>query len=479
MSIEQAKKAKFLSTGYELWEQTAEKSLKGKPIELLNSETYENITISPIYTKKDIQNIKIDQFPGSYVRTFKNVDLNNWKIAQNLRCSDWSDLKKLLGKGLENGLETISLDLDELEDINKFNFEELHDIVNNIPYMIITKSNFQQIAEKLLQSDLDVTGVIATDPLTSGLSQGYLNGSKHWQEWQENIIKLDQKLPNLKTILIDTSPYHNSGSNVVQELAVALAEAVFYIEQMRGRGWETEKTIQKIVFHFSIGSDFFLEIAKLRAFRKLWKTIVHAYRIKPSDNHVTVSAETSSFTKSILDPHVNILRSGNEAFAAILGGVDFLHVTPFDEHAAISNEFSMRIARNTQLLLREESYLNRVIDPAGGSFYIESLTETLVEKAWKFFQEIDLHGGIYSTLESGWLQQKIKETLNRKVEDVNTGKRSLIGVNVYAQPNELLSFEQRSKEATKTDDSRKIKIEPLSRTRLAEAYELKGGVANE
>ena len=209
-----------------------------------------------------------------------------------------------------------------------------------------------------------------------------------------------------------------------------------------------------------------MEVAKLRSFRVLWQTVATAYGIE--NTAVTVSAETSEFTKTALDPYVNILRASNEAFAAIIGGIDYLHITPFDASLSKPTSLSERIARNTQLILKNEAYLNKVTDPAGGAYYAEALTNELVSQAWKLFQEIDKLGGIIKTLETGWIQEKIKQTLQQKIDDVQSGKASIIGVNVYRQREEKQIFPKQSKEKIIPDGK---KVESLPKIRLAKTIE--------
>lgn len=208
-----------------------------------------------------------------------------------------------------------------------------------------------------------------------------------------------------------------------------------------------------------------MEIAKLRAFRKLWSTIGNAYEMTLDEQAVPISAETSMITKSKLDPYVNILRAGNEAFSAILGGVNLLHVSAFDEIYKETNEFSARISRNIQLLLREEAHLNKVSDPAGGSYYIETLTNELVKKSWELFQLIDRKGGIVEVLQSSWLQQEIKNIRDQRLTDVATRKQSLIGTNVYANLAEQVPYV--NKRQSTNVSSNKV----LPSVRLAEAFE--------
>ncbi|MBS4194597.1 methylmalonyl-CoA mutase family protein [Lederbergia citri] len=467
MSIREIKNAVFPNNKYEIWEQVALKTIKSHSLETLYSETYEGIKLSPIYTKKGVKNRLEDSYSrGLYIK-------NNRRIAQKLYCTNWDDLTRQMVKAKECGQETVSFDVDNLHDTAKLDFGELSNIFNlrTTPLLLFTKYNFQLIARKLLQIDADhVIGALAVDLISSQLKRGYLYKleGQTWADWKEMICKLDAKYPSLRTIVIDSTPYHNSGANAIQELAASLSEAIHYIEEMQKLGWEPHRTMKKMIFHFSIGNHFFMEIAKLRAFRLLWKTVCSAYEIDPVECNPLISAETSTFTKSLLEPYNNILRSGNEAFAAVAGGVNFLHVAPFNISDP-SDEFAMRIARNTQLLLREESYLDKVVDPAGGSFYVETLTGELVEKAWELFQTIDKKAGIYSVLQSGWFQSIVKGTLSKRIEDIETRKKSMIGVNVFKQDSNVASLH-----ISKSDDNHEmdsVKIEPLEQVRLAEKSE--------
>lgn len=214
----------------------------------------------------------------------------------------------------------------------------------------------------------------------------------------------------------------------------------------------------------------FYGTVKTQGFQVLWKTIADAYGIPAGEQPVPISAETANLTKSVLDPYVNILRAGNEAFAGILGGADYLHVGPFDELSGRSTDFSMRIARNTQLLLKEESFLGQVVDPAGGSYFIETLTSSLVHQGWRFFQEIDKKGGMIEVLLTGWLQGNIKRTSAGRLIDMETRKCRAVGVNVYAMAGEQVRFPAEDSSSCAARKGR-MKAEPLPGVRLAEKFE--------
>jgi methylmalonyl-CoA mutase len=454
------------------WKETVEATLKGKPFESLSRSTYEGIRLQPLYTHEDSSPDEMEQLPGAdtNLRGF-SAEKKPWAIAQELLINDAGELLKSLTAALENGQEAISFKTEALQ-VEKIEAEELMKLANskNVPIFLRIKEHFSEWLQKLGESTNAsiLKGSVATDMVSYELVKGNIvdaNG-KEFADWKQSIEEAHQLLPNVKTILMDTAPYHNAGANAVQELGISLAAAVTYMEAMKDLKWAPVKTIQKMVFHFGIGSQFFMETAKLRAFRKLWSTVASAYGLSQKEINITVSCETSSFTKSVLDPYVNILRSGNEAFAAIMGGVDFLHVSPYDEVYKEPGSFSERLARNTQLILREEAHLGFVTDPAGGSYYIEALTSELVDKAWNYFLKIEKQGGLLEALKAGTIQADMKRTLNERLEDSYTRKTSIIGSNVYANLNDEVVQDQPPIKFTKGNNPG-----VLPKTRRSEAFE--------
>ncbi len=282
--------------------------------------------------------------------------------------------------------------------------------------------------------------------------------------------KANKKLPNLRTVLVNSTPYHNGGANAVQELGIAAAAGVFYLESLSGL--DVEQVLNKLVFNFSIGSNYFMEIAKLRAARIIWNKIAEAYGAKEPSRGMQIAAETSLFSKTVYDPYVNLLREGNEAFAAVVGGIQYLHVNSFDKITG-SSPFSERIARNMQLILQEEAQLKKVIDPAGGSWYVEQLTNELAQKAWAFFQEIEENGGILAVLKTNWLQNKISAVYEKRKHDIFTRKQSIIGTNVYANLDETVSKNKNIQTTTCTATSQKegVSIQGIPQLRLSQPFE--------
>ena len=243
-------------------------------------------------------------------------------------------------------------------------------------------------------------------------------------------------LAKAERVGVSTRPYHNAGGNAVQELAFALATGVEYLRQAEKRGVSVDQIAPKFVFGFAMGSDFFMGIAKLRAARLLWAKAVAASGGNADAQKMRIYASTALWNKTQLDPYVNMLRNTTEAFSAVVGGADNLYVAPFDEVARTPDDFSKRIARNTQIMLAEECHFDHVVDPAGGSYYVETLTAQVASAAWAIFQQIEKAGGMLKALEAGIPQQQVKAVAAKKAEAVAQRRLSLIGTNVYANATE-------------------------------------------
>ncbi|MBS4209662.1 methylmalonyl-CoA mutase family protein [Bacillus sp. FJAT-50079] len=456
MAIDQAKEATFSKISFEQWQKTAYATLKNHSF----TPTYEEINLAPLYTAEDLKAV-------ANGGEFAQRSSNDWKIVQKYSGDNWNDIKKELFAGLSTGVDTISFEIDQLEDIQSIDFAPLH--TEDIPLFIHTKSRFSQMAKKMIASKEKFFGVMAMDLISAQLQSGKLfaEAGEQFTEWQNAIHTLDQHCSKVKTILVDLVPYHSSGANAVHELGIAISTAVYYIEAMRERGFPPSKTVEKLTFHFAIGGQFFSEIAKMRAFKQLWKTVAEAYRLPNELSKMTISTETSPMTKSVLDPYMNILRGGNEAFAAVLGGGDYVIVSPFDGQ---QHPFSLRVAKNTQLLLREEAAMNRVFDPAAGSYYVESLTAQLVDRAWGLFQTIDRKNGIYEVIKSGWLQEEIRAVMDKRIKDIETRKKRMIGVNLYATLDESPQFTEKQSGDVKGEGAAVV-VEPMTGYRLAEGFE--------
>ncbi|MDE6297275.1 MAG: methylmalonyl-CoA mutase small subunit, partial [Muribaculaceae bacterium] len=246
-----------------------------------------------------------------------------------------------------------------------------------------------------------------------------------------------KEIKGLRCFAVDSYMFNNSGAYITQELGYALAWGAEWLTLMTEAGLSTDEVAARIKFNMGISSNYFMELAKFRAGRMLWAEIVKAYN--PSDENVCkmmVHAVTSMFNMTLFDSHVNLLRTMTETMSAALAGVDSIETLAFDECYTTPDEFSERIARNQQVLLREESHLDKVVDPAGGSYYIETLTASIAAQAWNVFNEIEENGGFEAMLKKGELQAKVNESGVKRHVDVARRKEILLGTNQYPNFNE-------------------------------------------
>jgi methylmalonyl-CoA mutase len=478
MSIESMKNASFPPPTDQAWKEKVEASLKGKKFEALTKDTYENIVLKPLYSETPLTT-EIG-YPGvaGYRRGIHSLGYhsNPWKVAQKVSYHSLEDLQRNLSNALERGQTALSFKVRKelFEAPEKFE-KWLFQLIGKAPLAIEAdglQNSLLSLLNKGTKSNV-ITGYVAEDPMAILVNRGSLpfDIDKYFHSWVRTIKDSHQSLPNLKTVLIDTTPYHNGGANAVQELAIALSTGVFYLEELKVRGLAPEELFMKMIFKFQIGANFFMELSKLRAARVLWNKIGEAYGIPPEKRGLEIIAETSTFTKSLTDQHVNILRSGNEAFAAILGGVQFLHVHAFNELEGVT-PLAERLARNTQLILKQEAFLQDIVDPAGGSWYIESLTNELVHTAWEYFLTIDEKGGIMQVLESNWLQTEIATLLNKRQLDTFTRKQSIVGTNVYANLQDPVQNLSNEDEFHPYEEQLVFhSIQPIAKQRLSEPYE--------
>jgi methylmalonyl-CoA mutase len=471
-TIESLKNQKFPAADTKVWKEEAEKTLKGKPIKKLLTNTYEGITLKPIYTKEDTENLEhMNELPGfsSYKRGINRLGYvaNSWKVSQELNITNLEEANSILKNDIERGQTMINLVLENssintLDDVRVLfegiQLEKLPLFIDtgmlSFPYisLLASYSNERKLSLEALR------GTIGMDPIGTLVKEGKLSIShdKLFDLMANTINWSKENTPQLRTVLVKGQPYHDGGANAVQELAFTIATAVEYIQECLARGLTINDIARSFTFAFSVGANMFMEISKLRAARMLWTRIIEVYGGDQDAQKMQIHARTSAYTKTVYDPYVNMLRSSTEAFAAVIGGVDSLHVSSFDEPTRKSDSFSRRIARNTQLILQEEAHLNKVIDPAGGSWYVESLTNELAENAWVLFQQVEEQGGMLKALQSGFIQEGIKKVAIKRSDSVKSRKEKIVGTNFYAnlaekQVGNTDSEETTSKAIDKTD----------------------------
>lgn len=460
---------------FDEWKKQVEADLKGESFEKkLFTKTYEGIELKPIYTSDDIKDLPfLSNYPGfeNFVRGTKAAGYHSssWEISQEYSYALPETLNEALRYDLQRGLNSITINLDlptqlgidadqskpgqvglgglSISGIRKMQvlFDNIdlteHPVHINggfsaLPFTLL----FAAFTRELRLSLMNLKGSITSDPYDFLLRHGYLPYSfkQIFDEIKFSTQLMIRSNSPIRTIGVSGLNYSNSGASAVQELAFVFATAVEYLEEMLSRGLAIEEVVKRIKFTFGINSFFFMEIAKLRAARILWSNILKHYNVKEDNRKIYIHCKTSLYNQSIIDPYVNMLRTTTEAFSAVVGGVDSLTTSPFNEVFDVPDNFSRRIARNTQIILKEESHLDYVIDPAAGSFFVENLTAQIADSAWKLFQQIEKLGGMFKAIESGFVQDEVHKVAEARKKDFAKRKSVLVGTNMYANPKEEL-----------------------------------------
>ena len=458
----------FPPTPYEEWRRAVDKAIKGASFEKrLITKTYEEIDLQPMYRQEDIASLPhLDSLPGfaPYLRgtTPLGYVASSWDVAQELPYATPAALNEALRTDLERGQNAVNLvldaptlagvDADQAEagtvgqgGLSISSVADLAQALNGVDLEktpIYTQAStgaltFTALLAALVQQQgkslAKVRGAIGMDPLGQLARDGKLprdlDGAYDMMAQLAAWAKANA--PQLQMITVQGHPYHNGGASATQELAFVLATAVDYLRALQARGLSVDDAAPRIRFALSVGANFFMEIARLRAARLLWAKIVQAFGGGEAAQKMSIHARTSAWNQTVYDPHVNLLRATTEAFSSAVGGCDSLHVSPFDELVRAPDEFSRRIARNTHTVLREESQITRTVDPAGGSWYVESLTDAVGRKTWAIFQEVEKQGGMAKALTAGWPQAQIADTATKRAANIAKRKDIFVGTNMY------------------------------------------------
>jgi len=436
-SIQEVMKTKFPKIPYEEWAKVAEKGLGSS---YQSFDEYENLTIKPLYTIEELEKIET-------ILSKDAISQNHWFIAQNIKGETVEELVENVKIAINHGQTLLSLKIPDnwtIHEMNAFlqevNLEENSFFIETDILSVPVYSLFDQVLQKKGLNKNHLTGFIGSDPIEY-FCKGFLTKEDcqlYYDYWGQGVQFAHQKLPNVKTVLVDGRIFEGAGGNTIQQLAYSLATAVSHVEQLKKSGLSLDEIFEKFVFAFSIRSNFFIEIAKLRAAKYLWAKVQEAYGFKTPLHKATILAETSFINKSKFDLYSNLLRLGGEAFSSVIGGVDYLRIHPFDEFENVfGSEFGERLSRNIHHLLNEESKLSAVCDPSSGSYFIESLTHSLIEKAWQTFLEIE-EEGILQALSSGRIQKELASSKEILKKSFDEGKLVLIGTNKFTLENDAL-----------------------------------------
>lgn len=458
----------FIPPSYEEWKQEVVTALKGGSFEKsMFTKTYEGITLNPIYRIEDQSHITHNTTYPGMESNLRGANAGGyihkaWTIAQKCDGKTPKEANNMVKYELLKGTTAASFILDTatrkgvdpdkadkkeiadngvslatladveqlLTDIDLEKFEiDIYAGASNIALL----AAFATVCDKKNIPLEKIHGAITADPIGELALDGELQRplDEYYDEMAHSIAWAEKYAPKLKTVVVDTDVYHNGGANDIQEVAYAMNEAVTYMRAMELRGIDIDTFCRHLRFHFSIGANFFMEIAKLRSLKMVWAQLVKNCGGNEEAQKINLYVSTSTFCQTKYDPYVNLLRAATQSFSAVVGGMDGMYVKPFDHCIRPSDEFSRRIARNIQIMEQHEFNFIQPIDPAGGSWYLEPLTEEFTEKAWAKFQEIEAHGGLIPALESGKVQGAIKEILESRFKNLATRKDRAVGNNMY------------------------------------------------
>lgn len=459
----------------EQWKERAQRELGERPLDSLQWKTPEGILVKPLYTEEDLEKIEHHRslpgfFPyvrGPYATMYAN---RPWTIRQYAGFSTAAEsnafYKKALAQGqtglsvafdlathrgydsdhprVEGDVGKAGVAIDTVEDM-KILFDgidlgsvsvsmTMNGAVLPVLAMYIVAAEEQGVEQSKL------SGTIQNDILKEFLVRNtYIYPPEPSMRIVADIIAYTSRyMPRFNSISISGYHMHEAGATAVQELAFTLADGLEYVRAAIERGLDVDRFAPRLSFFFGIGMNFFMEIAKLRAARLLWAELMqkHFAPKNPNSTVLRMHCQTSGWSLTAQDPYNNIVRTTIEALAAVFGGTQSLHTNSFDEALALPSEFSARIARNTQLILAEETHITRVVDPLGGSYYVESLTASLAEHARRLIEEIQSQGGMVAAIMSGYAKMLIEEAAARRQAAIDRGEETIVGVNKYRAENE-------------------------------------------
>lgn len=433
--------SEFAPVSTEEWMAKITADLKGVPFEKkLVWKTGEGFNVNPFYRAEDIEGLKTtESLPGEfpYVRGTKKD--NDWKVRQNIKVCCFKGANEKALDLLTKGVTSLGFII-KGDEVNEENIATLLEGI--CPASVELNFNTCNCkAEKLIGILADYFkgkgvdaekcyGSVNYDAFKKPLVKGKENSE--WVEGAAAVLKAGQALPNYRVLAVNAFLFNNAGAYISQELGYALAWGNELMAKLTEAGFTADEVAKKIKFNLGISSNYFMEIAKFRAARWLWAEIVAAY--KPACEcacKMVAHAQTSEWNMTVYDAHVNLLRSQTEAMSAALAGVDSITVRPFDKIYQTPDDFSERIARNQQLLLKEECHLDKVVDPSAGSYYVEVLTNSLADVAWKLFLEVEEKGGFSVAVNAGEIQNAVNASNVARKKAVATRREILLGSNQY------------------------------------------------
>jgi len=434
--------SEFPAISTQEWKDKIVTDLKGADFERkLVWRTNEGFNVNPFYRREDLEGLSTPKvMPAEYPYVRSTRMDNEWLIRQDINVNDPKEANEKALDILNKGITSLGFKL-RRDQVNKETLAILlkgimpEAIELNFSCCISVASQLAgELAAYLTEVGADVAqckGSINFDPFKKQLVKGISN--PRWVAMCGQLLDAVRPLPQYRVLTVNALNINNAGAYIYQELGYALSWGAELIDKLTEAGYSIEELTSRIKFVFGVGSNYFMELAKFRAARWLWAEIIGAYgdQYKGDAAKIHMHAVTSIWNKTIYDAHVNLLRTQTEAMSATLGGVDSLTVQPFDVTYQESDNFSERIARNQQLLLKEESHFDKVIDPAAGSYYIEHLTNALAEQAWKLFLAVEEEGGFAAAVEAGSVQKAVNASNAKRHAAVAARKEIFLGTNQF------------------------------------------------
>ena len=451
-------------------------------------KTYEGFKVKPYYRAEDLTSLSyLKANPGEYPYVRGNqTKCNEWEIRQDIDEADVVKANAIAVNALERGATAIGFNVEKVVAV-----KDLITLLKGVDAKkaalhFYSSPNWVEFA-RLLVPALKALGVDAKsvngsfdfDPISYLLLYGdfYYSQEVDMAQAAELLAFVADELPKFKAITINGDFFHNAAATSVQELAFSLNSAAEYITFLTDAGFDINEVCSRINLCFGIGSNYFMEIAKIRAARYLWAKMVEQFPGATDEaKKIYIHCTTSIWNKTIYDSHVNILRTTTEAMSAAIGGADSITVLPFDVTYKESDEFSQRIARNQQVILKEEVYLDKIVDPAAGSYYVENLTDSLITHAWNLFLATEEKGGMIEAVKSAFVQEEIAKVAVEKSKDIANRKVSILGTNQYPNTKESMldkieEEEDYDDEKVEDEDEKGPSFEPLFLFRGAEDFE--------
>ena len=464
------------------WLDKIEVDLKGADFQKrLVWRTNEGFNVQPFYRREDLANLKTpDALPGEFpfVRGNKK-DSNTWYVRQNIEVTDAKAANAKALDILNKGIDSLGF---------------------KIPGDMVSKKTVEALLEGILcdivevnfvtcqRHSLELAEILVAYFEKKGYDKEKVVGSIEWDPMKKIVMKgkdvtpvlafgpkLAEALkayPNFRPIAVSSDALNNAGAYIVQELGYALAWGNEYLQQLTDAGVDADLAAKSIKFNMGVSENYFMEIAKFRAARLLWAQIVKQYEPKDDNScQMCVNATTSTYNQTLFDSYVNLLRSQTEAMSAALGSVHSMVVTPFDAPYEEATDFSERIARNQQLLIKEESHFDRIVDPSAGSYYIEHLTDALATEAWKIFLKVEEEGGFLTAIKAGTIQDDINATNVKRHGDAAKRKEFLLGTNQFPNFTEKSEGKKAKACACGCGQAEEPAFKAINSTRLAADFE--------